>query len=199
MASFISAASSTATSTAGSVESGASPGFVSSAADPPPPMPPPVSRPFPAMRTVFIPRDLATRIFFIESSTMTHSCGFVSPPNFLNIFSNASRSGLHAGSTSSTANTMSSGNISSRPIVRRTRSTYVRGPFENATRLMSGLATLREVSIDLNSSYVSCPPNRANCKFSAQYADNSLGSNFGAPGGNLPSASATCNPLAVAW
>mmetsp|Transcript_31419 Transcript_31419/g.62245 ORF Transcript_31419/g.62245 Transcript_31419/m.62245 type:complete len:340 (-) Transcript_31419:131-1150(-) len=135
----------TQTSTAGSSASGASPAFVASAASAlPPSLMPPPARPFPTTNTVRIPISAAARTFLVLSSTMTHSSGVSAQPIRFSTSKKAPGSGLHSGSTSSTAYTDAGGKTPSRPSSFRTLSTYFLGPLLNATSF-SGHASSAEM------------------------------------------------------
>mmetsp|Transcript_31418 Transcript_31418/g.62243 ORF Transcript_31418/g.62243 Transcript_31418/m.62243 type:complete len:306 (-) Transcript_31418:131-1048(-) len=189
----------TQTSTAGSSASGASPAFVASAASAlPPSLMPPPARPFPTTNTVRIPISAAARTFLVLSSTMTHSSGVSAQPIRFSTSKKAPGSGLHSGSTSSTAYTDAGGKTPSRPSSFRTLSTYFLGPLLNATSF-SGHASSAEMRPG------SGPPRSEKSRRVAHHSDRSPASNSLFPScgarvpGNRPSSSATARPFAVEW
>ena len=89
--------------------------------------------PSPDTKTVSIPIAFAAWMFFMLSSTMTHSKALT--PIVSSTFWNASFSGLQDGRTSSTAKILSFVKTVDNPSSFNTLNTYFLGPLENATSL----------------------------------------------------------------
>mmetsp|Transcript_48534 Transcript_48534/g.127985 ORF Transcript_48534/g.127985 Transcript_48534/m.127985 type:complete len:205 (-) Transcript_48534:22-636(-) len=143
------------------------------------------------IKTVCIPSSWHARTFFIESSNITVRWG--SAPTELSTLSKASASGLHAGITSSTANTRLSGKKSRMPRCSKQRIAYARGALVKATKVK--FASFCNVCIMLTSSG-SCAMYLPKSQRSAQYSpSSSCRKGFG----KRPSSVATVKPFSVEW
>mmetsp|Transcript_15879 Transcript_15879/g.53510 ORF Transcript_15879/g.53510 Transcript_15879/m.53510 type:complete len:219 (-) Transcript_15879:282-938(-) len=144
-----------------------------------------------SMKTVRMPSDPQTRIFFMESSNMTHSSA--SAPTALRTVSNAAASGLHAGITSSTAKMSSSLKYSRTASDSRHRRPYSRGALVKTTS-RSPASSRNDLSCFANARFGG--RNFANSQCSAQYSPSMCcWKGFG----SLPSAVATERPFNVEW